>query len=238
MDLRKALQTAGILLAAALAARADIIPIGSSLTFGGYNGPGAGTDTTWSDAVTFSSTPVLVDGGALQIYQTQTPTSGGGEWDTFYMQSVSGGPVAGDIYGDWNITMDYYLSVPAYFDATAFQFTVNGTPVSPLYNFSGICCATASNPSPLTGEAWYNSGFQAPLSAGEQTNWLEIYIDPYDYVSAGGVDPSTANGFAFALHFTPQTPVPEPKALPPMLLLSAGLIWLVVRNRRRQSRPV
>ena len=57
----------------ATAAQASIIPIGSSLTFGGTNLPGACTDTTCSDMVTFSSTPVLIDGGALSLYKRRRP---------------------------------------------------------------------------------------------------------------------------------------------------------------------
>jgi uncharacterized protein (TIGR03437 family) len=33
-------------------------------------------------------------------------------------------------------------------------------------------------------------------------------VDPYSYVTAGGIDPSTANGFTFALHFSLQLPAP------------------------------
>jgi len=109
------------------------------------------------------------------------------------------------------------------------QWLVNGTPVNPLFNFSGICCASASNPV-LPGEAYYASGFSDPLPAGPQTNWEEIYADPYSIVSEGGIDPSTANEFIFALHFTPQTPTPEPATLS---LLGAGLVLLALRRRSR-----
>jgi hypothetical protein len=136
------------------AARADIIPIGSSYTFDGTNAP-----DTFSATVTFSSTPVTVDNGALSIWETQTPTGSNGEWDVFNMATTNGGPLANDINGYWGITIDYYLSQAVYFDGVVSQWTVNGTPVSPLYNFGGICCASSSNPI-LPGEAYYNSGFQ------------------------------------------------------------------------------
>jgi uncharacterized protein (TIGR03437 family) len=85
---------------------------------------------------------------------------------------------------------------------------VNGTPVSPLTNGIGsICCAASTNPI-LQGPAYYNMGNGA-LPAGLQPNWQEIYVDPYSLVTAGGVDPSTANEFIFALHFTLQEPLPS-----------------------------
>ena len=89
--------------------------------------------------------------------------------------------------------IDYVLSAPAYFESVISQWTFNGTPVNLLSDFGSICCATASNPI-LPGEAFYATGFRDALPAGTQTNWNEIYVDPYSFVSAGGIDPSTANG--------------------------------------------
>ena len=69
----------------AAAAGPNIIPIGSPLTFGGTNAP-----DTYSASTTFSSTPVLVDNGAVKIWQKQVPTGPTGEWDVFYMQTTKG----------------------------------------------------------------------------------------------------------------------------------------------------
>lgn len=51
----KNLILAAVFATAATGAQASIIPVGSSLTFGGNNLPGACTDTTCADTVTFSS---------------------------------------------------------------------------------------------------------------------------------------------------------------------------------------
>lgn len=181
-----------------------IIPIGSSLTFNFENAP-----DTYSVTTTFSPTPVVVDNGAVKIWQTQTATSSTGEWDVFYMQTVNGGPIAGNINANWSIKMDYVLNAAIDFDGVVQQWTVNGTPVSPLTNGIGtICCAAATNPI-LPGWSYYNSGFSVPYPAGPFQNWQQIFVDPYNFVTSGGIDPNTANGFTFGLHFTLQPALPE-----------------------------
>jgi hypothetical protein len=181
----------------------SLIPIGSPLTFGGTNDP-----DTFSATTTFSSTPVLVDNGKLKIWQEQVPTGPNGEWDVFYMQTVNGGPLAGNINGYWNVLMNYQLSAAADFDQVVNQWLVNGAPVSPLTNGIGsICCATTSNPI-LPGAAYYGNGFNGLLPAGTQTNWQQVFVTPYTLIENGGINPNTANEFIFALHFTRQTAVP------------------------------
>ena len=174
-----------------------IIPIGSPLTFGGANSPDDYTANT-----TFGPTKVLVDNGALRIWQDQVQTGANGEWDIFHMQTTNGGPLANNVNAEWNVVMNYNLSAAASFDAVVQQWAVNGIPVSPITNGIGsICCAQTSNPI-LPGPSYYNEGFDAPLPAGTQTNWKQIFVRPYTFVTAGGVNPNTANEFTFALHFT------------------------------------
>jgi len=178
-----------------------IIAIGSPLTFGGNNDP-----DTYSAATTFSSTPVLVDNGKVKIWQEQVPTGPNAEWDLFYMQTVDGGPLAGNINANWDVIIAYTLTQPVYFDAVVHQFLANGTPVSPLTDVGGtdgICCAVPSNPI-LPGWSYYKSGFSGALPAGTQQNWDEIHSYPYSFLSTGGIDPNKANELIFGLHFTLQ----------------------------------
>jgi uncharacterized protein (TIGR03437 family) len=168
-----------------------IIPVGSSLTFGGTNSP-----DTYSDTVTFGPAHITVDKGAVTIWQEQIATAANAEWEIFHVQTTNGGPLAGNINANWNIVMTYTLSAPVFFDQVASQWQVNGTPAGPVSNFGSICCATTSA-GILQGPGFYNSGFSSPLSAGPQVNWQEIFVNPY-----------TANGFVFALHFTLQPGMP------------------------------
>ncbi len=223
------------LLGLAPAARAaGIVPIGSSLSFGGNNLPGACTNTTCQDATTFG-VPTLIDGGALLLTETQVADGPNAEWDEWSISTVGGGPLAGNINAFWQITMSYVLSAPVIFDQVVDQWTLNGTPVSPLSNFGGICCASASNPSPVTGEAYYNFGFSGPLPAGTESGWNQIFVSPYSFVSAGGIDPNAANGFNFALHFTLQNPTSTPEPASMVLMGSAFLGFAVLLRRRRNS---
>ena len=175
-----------------------IIAIGSPLTWSGTNAPDTFTVNT-----TFSSTPVTVDNGAVSIWQQQVPTGSNGEWDIFYMKTTNGGPLAGNINAYWSISIDFTFTAPVYSDGVVTQWMVNGTPVSPITNGIGsICCAETSNPI-LPGPAYFDKG-NGPEPAGLYTNWQEIYVQPYSLVSNGGIDPSAANEFVFALHFTLQ----------------------------------
>jgi hypothetical protein len=125
------------------------------------------------------------------------------------MQTTDGGPLANNVSATWNMLTDFTLNVPVYFDSTVYQWLVNGTPVGPLTDGIGtICCAEATNPI-LSGWSYYTTGFSTPLPAGlysatQDKNWQELYVTPYTLVENGGIDPSTANGFTFALHFTLQ----------------------------------
>lgn len=180
-----------------------IIALGSPIVWHPTNAP-----DTFSASVTFSSTPATVDSGKVSIWQQQVPTGANGEWDVFYMKTTNGGPLAGNTSADWNITLDYTLTAPVFFDQVVQQWLVNGTVVGPLTNGIGtICCAASSNPI-LPGWSYYNSGFSGALPAGVQTNWQQIYVDPYSYVQSGGINPNTANEFFFALHFTLQGAAP------------------------------
>jgi uncharacterized protein (TIGR03437 family) len=182
-------------------AQTGIIPIGSPLTFGGTNTP-----DTFSDTVIFSSTPAIVDSGKVKIWQQQVPTGPNGEWDIFYMETTGGGTIAGNINAYWAVVMNYQVSQAAFFDGVVMQWLANGTPFSPLTNGIGsICCAAASNPI-LPGYSYYNTGFSGPIAAGTVTGWQQVFVTPYNIVSNGGVNPNTANGFVFALHFTLQQP--------------------------------
>jgi hypothetical protein len=226
MSMRVMLIAAIAALGFAGTANASLIPIGSALSFGGTDLPGACTNTTCSDTTTFGGT-VAIDGGALTLTTSQVADGPNAEWDVWSITSATGGPVAGDTSGNWAITMSYVLAAGANFDAVMDQWSKGGTAIAPTGNIGGICCATATNPSPLSGPGFYASGFSSPLAAGTVSDWNQIFVNPYSFIIAGGI-PIDADEFSFALHFTAQTPVPEPASL---ALLASGLLGLGLARR-------
>ncbi|MBM3766396.1 MAG: hypothetical protein FJW32_13490, partial [Acidobacteria bacterium] len=178
----------------------NLIPIGSPMKWGGTNSP-----DTYSDSSTFGPTPVLVNNGKVRIWQEQMPTGTNGEWQIFHMETVNGGPLASNLNGNWNITLDYTTRVPISFDAAVNQWRVNGRPASGISNFGAFCCAMLTNPV-FPGPAYMNSGFNGLFPAGLQANWQQVFVNPYSFANSGNVPTATANGFSFALHFTLRPP--------------------------------
>ncbi len=72
---------------------------------------------------------MLIDNGAVQVYETQVPTAANAEWDIFYMKTVDGGPLANNISALWQIVIEYEISQPVNFDQVVQQWLVSGTPV-------------------------------------------------------------------------------------------------------------
>lgn len=185
-----------------------IIAIGSPLVWSATNAPDNFTADT-----TFSSTPVQVDNGAVTIWQKQLPTGSNGEWDIFYMKTTNGGPLAGNVNGNWEIDLDFTFTAPVFFDHDFNQFMVNGAPVNPLTKSVGvICCAVTSTPlsSVLPGPAYYSSITDVAYPAGQfSTNgggvFQAIYLRPYSDIRSAVTDPNAPNELVFAFHFTLKT---------------------------------
>jgi hypothetical protein len=224
----------------AIPAQASIVPTGSALNMLLTNFTGC-SDSTCSTLTTFGGTS-QVDGGLVTLTTSQVATSGGGEWDIFTLTTNSGGPLVGDVNSNWQIEMQYHLSKNVNFDGVESQWLTGSTysPVSPISNFGGICCAT-NTPVILPGPAYSNTGFKVPYTAGEfdypsGTLWDEVFVNPFSFAESGGI-PATTDGYTYALHFDPQT-VPEASTWAMMLLGFVGLGFASYRRSRRTDVPV
>jgi uncharacterized protein (TIGR03437 family) len=145
----------------------------------------------------------LVDNGKVRIWQEQVATGTNGEWEIFHMQTVNGGPLAGNLNGNWDIVLDYTLRISVSFDMSVVQWMQDGRPINPISSFLGLS-ATLTNPI-LPGPAYVNTGV-GTLPAGLMTNWQQVFVNPYSAANSGGIPTATANELAFALHFTLRPP--------------------------------
>lgn len=227
MSASKRLMIVGAVFGALLGgnAYASIIPIGPLYSIQGTNAPNRFGPVLLS----FDLLPKVIDGGLLTVSETQVPTGPNGEWDVFNVSTTAGGPLAGDPGANWNLGWSFLLSQPALFDAVSFWWTVNGTAVNSITNFGGICCAGPNPIDPALGQSFSNS-FPGVLQNGVVTFVPTVFVDPYSFLSAGGIDPTTVNDFHFGFHYTLPSSVPEPAALG---LLGAGLVGLGWMRRKR-----
>jgi hypothetical protein len=215
-------------LCAGQAAGSPIIQVGGTFTVSGTN------FTTDYSQTAVVGVPTLVSGGSVLLTETINPDGAGGEWDEFIFTTVNGGPLAGNINAFWNIN---FSGIPttetALWDEAFAYWTVNGKAVSPISPFgSGAFSVVRPNPiDPSRGPVFGAAGkglIEGPSSSFDATPFA--FISPYSFVSAGGVDPNTANGLHLGFHFDPAA-APEPSSLALFVTCSLGLLGFFWRRR-------
>jgi hypothetical protein len=211
-------------------ARAGLLQVGGTFTVQGTN-----FTTNYSQTATVG-VPTLVSNNQVLLTETINPTAGGGEWDDFSFTTVNGGPLAGNINAFWRLQ---FFGIPttqsAIWDNAYIYWTVNGQAVDPIHPFAGGSFGIV-NPNPIDPSLGPVFGAGSPVLIEGPTTSFDAtpfaFLSPYSFVSAGGVDPSTANGLHIGFHFdSAVTPAPEPSSI--VLLSTAGFGLLGLARRQR-----
>jgi hypothetical protein len=210
---------------------------GSILQLGGtFTVQGTNFTTNYSQTATVG-VPTLVSNGQVLMSETINPSASGGEWDDFSFTTVNGGPLAGNINALWRLQ---FSGIPttqqAIWDNAYVYWTVNGQAVSPITPFASGSLGEV-NPNPIDPALGPVFGAGSPvLIEGPATSFDAtpfVFVSPYSFVSAGGVDPETANGLHVGFHFDPAvSTVPEPSGIVLVGTAGVGLLGFLRRRRR------
>jgi hypothetical protein len=169
---------------------------------------------------------------------TVVPDGPNAEWDVFSFSTTGGGPLASNFGARWQLDL---TSLPfnqsVFFDGFFAQWTVNGSAVSPISNIGGIDNINP-NPTSIVPGPVYGGLFPPFLPAATSFDLPNlIFVSPCSFVSAGGIDPNTANDFHAGLHFSAANPqevvVPDPSSIALFGLAGLGLLGWAWQRRKR-----
>jgi hypothetical protein len=211
---------------------AGIIQPGSTYTVTGTN-----FVTNYSQNVTVDGATHSVDNGLLQLTLTTVPDGPNAEWDVFSFTTTGGGPLASNLNANWQLDLTgLTFSEPVFFTGFFAQWTVDGSAVSPISPFGGIDNINP-NPTGIVPGPVYGGLFASSLASTSFDLPNLIFVNPYSFVSSGGINPDTANGFQAGLHFTLENPqpvvaVPEPSSIAVFGAVGLGLLCSSPRRRR------
>jgi hypothetical protein len=204
--------------------------MGPSVTFNLTNFPGGATTITETLGSGLSSS------GDVQVYSFTVATAGGGEYDYFFFNTISGGPLAANSAALWQIDANFTLTQAVNFNGIEDQWTTggfSGTPV-PLASLTPSGFINVAGTGPI-GDGYVNgygttgSAFSDLIAAGLQD--FPTFVSPYSFANTGGGIPTAANGFNIVYHFDP---VPLPGSV---FLFGSGFLGLA-GWRFRKSRVV
>jgi hypothetical protein len=222
LTLLAAASIASLVLSSNPEARGELFQLGSSFLVTGTNFP-----TNFGPATVTLGQSTTVNNGQLTLSETFVPDGPNAEWAVFNFSTTSGGPLAGNSSGLWQVNLNNIpLTQVVNYDNAFIYWTANGSAFSPL-SLWGNVTQIAPNPiNPSLGPAFF-------LPAGGTLTSLNVFANvfPYSFLNDVGVNTSAANDFHFGVHVTA---VPEPSAWV-LLAIAVGMVGVtrVMRRCRR-----
>jgi PEP-CTERM motif len=216
-----------LLAASAQEARAGWL-VGSSYQLDFINFPVDSSTTATLDLTTKTVNTNLTV--TEQIFQ-DGPNS---QWIDFNFKTIDGGPLASNINSNWQININgVEVAAPSLGSGFYFYWTVNDTPVAPIFPFGGFGNIAPIPTAPSLGSAYVNNGFPpyGPLDSFDAF----ASVSPYSFISSGGMDPATVNGFHVGIEETNVQSVPEPASVALLGMGVPAILWYAWRRRSETS---
>jgi streptogramin lyase len=157
----------------------------------------------YNQLVPLTPNPTPVDNGQLTVTSTvfPDPTDPTSQWVDFNFQSVSGGSLASNPNGFWQVYLtDIPETLPGAFTGLQFYWTTNGVAAPNITPITGEPPVATNLINPSLGLV-YGSTF----SGGSPISQLNVFVDLSGYANAlqsGSMNPATINGFHIAARTT------------------------------------
>ncbi len=156
------------------------------------------------------------------------------QWIEFDFETIDGGPLASSFSSLWQFDITGIdTDEPAFGSGFYYYWSVDDVAVSPIFNFGGFGGIAPIPTNPSAGPAYTAIGFPpfGPLSEFSVFG----FSSPYSFISAGGIDPATANGFHVGVRISGVTLVPEPATLA-SAAIGLALVGIGIGRRRAPRR--